>query len=243
MSDEKKAFLVIADISGYTKFMVSSKSELHHGQIIITELLQSVVSHAQIPLEISKLEGDAVFMYSLANVNTTNSNAEWLSKQLPLFFVSFKKKLNELISSNMCACKTCDNIAQLKLKIVVHYGNALFYNIGKFEELSGLDVIIAHVLLKNSVKENEYLLVSQQALDKLPTLQKLENTKIVEKYDDIGEIHSHLIKPTELEKNIHSMIITKKHTKFDKVKVLLRLLFKSALLKLGLLRYSPFKNL
>jgi len=36
-SDEKKVVLMIADISGYTSFMVANKTSLTHAQVIITE--------------------------------------------------------------------------------------------------------------------------------------------------------------------------------------------------------------
>lgn len=61
-SKEQKVILIITDISGYTRFMLSNRQSLRHGQIIITELTKEIIPQVDIPLEISKLEGDAVFL-------------------------------------------------------------------------------------------------------------------------------------------------------------------------------------
>ena len=53
--------LVIADISGYTRFL--TESELEHATGIIGDLLNAVISAIQAPLTVSSVEGDAVFTY------------------------------------------------------------------------------------------------------------------------------------------------------------------------------------
>ena len=60
---KQRVLLMIADISGYTKFMVSSDMEIEHSQHVISELIQAIIRQVEIPLEVSKLEGDAIFLY------------------------------------------------------------------------------------------------------------------------------------------------------------------------------------
>ena len=60
----KRVVLVLADISGYTRFMKIHTMSLLHAETIITELLEAVLDHAEFPLTLSKLEGDAAFMYA-----------------------------------------------------------------------------------------------------------------------------------------------------------------------------------
>ena len=60
---EGNVLLFIADISGYTKYMVENKNAYVHAQIIITELLETIIKELNLPFEVSKLEGDAVFFY------------------------------------------------------------------------------------------------------------------------------------------------------------------------------------
>jgi len=51
----------------------------------------------------------------------------------------------------------------MDLKIIVHSGEALLSQLGNFSELSGVDVIAVHRLLKNLVPGNQYLLMTEPA--------------------------------------------------------------------------------
>ena len=51
--------LIIADISGYTRYMTANAKTLSHSQIIITELLKTILQRIELPLEVAELEGDA----------------------------------------------------------------------------------------------------------------------------------------------------------------------------------------
>jgi hypothetical protein len=55
--------LIIADISGYTRYMTANAKTLAHSQTIITELVKAIVEQIELPLEVAKLEGDAVFFF------------------------------------------------------------------------------------------------------------------------------------------------------------------------------------
>ena len=63
--DKRKVILIITDISGYTRFMITNKDSLVHSQVILTELTKAIIKQVEIPLKISKLEGDAIFCYAL----------------------------------------------------------------------------------------------------------------------------------------------------------------------------------
>ncbi len=90
MSDEstKQVLLMIADISGYTEFIVSTDIEIEHSQNIITQLINTIIEQIKIPLEISKLEGDAVFLYAIKNneKNTWQHVRKLVGEKLLLFF-------------------------------------------------------------------------------------------------------------------------------------------------------------
>lgn len=156
---------MLADISGYTQFMLANQQAITHAQRIITGLLQTIISQVEIPLEVSKIEGDAVFLYAVKD----EGGDSWahvkqkLSGKLVSFFKTFSGKLEELSASTTCQCGACVNLHRLKLKVVAHSGRALFYMLGNFCELSGVDVIAVHRLLKNSVTENQYILLTESA--------------------------------------------------------------------------------
>ena len=62
-----------------------------------------------------------------------------------------------------CPCSVCKDVHQLKLKVIVHSGRAVFNTIGGLAQVSGTDVILAHRLLKNSVPSHEYMLMTEAA--------------------------------------------------------------------------------
>src|SRR5207253_1590318 len=108
-----------ADISGYTRFMTAHRKALSHSQMIITELLQTIIKDLEAPLEVAKLEGDAVFLYAVVD----DSPAVWaetrarLCRKLLTFFDTFAKKLGELVATSICKCEACIGIDKLRLKI------------------------------------------------------------------------------------------------------------------------------
>ena len=59
---EQGVVLILADISGYTKFMVANQTAAVHGQVIITLLIETILAEVDIPLTLHGIEGDAVFL-------------------------------------------------------------------------------------------------------------------------------------------------------------------------------------
>lgn len=160
----KPVSIVLADISGYTRFTKLHTLGLLHAEQIITELLESVVSTADYPLTLNKLEGDAVFLYSTVESSSDErAAAQDVLRQILAFFEAFKAKVQEMILAGEggCVCEACTNVADLKLKAIAHHGQAAFKRFRQFEELAGEDVIVAHRLLKNSIASKEYILMTE----------------------------------------------------------------------------------
>lgn len=119
-----------------------------------------------------------------------------ITGRLIRFFDVFQAKLGELRGSTDCACGACLNIEKLRLKLIVHAGGALFYEIGNFTELSGIDVIIVHRLLKNSVPSDQYILITEQALDEFEVPSELVVYPNYEEYPEIGRIKTYVHFPS-----------------------------------------------
>ena len=192
--------LIIADISGYTRLMVSSDIETRHSQHIISELIQAIIKEVEIPLEVSKLEGDAIFLYVIKDSDTFTPDdvRKITGGKLIQFFEVFHEKLQELISSTSCTCGACSNVLSLKLKVVVHSGEAFFYQIHKFNELSGTDVILVHRLLKNSEVTDEYLMLTEQAYTDIEFPCNLPVIQGSESYEHLGHIKTFIYNPYKL---------------------------------------------
>ncbi|MEW6534500.1 MAG: DUF2652 domain-containing protein [Candidatus Auribacterota bacterium] len=202
-SNERPVLLIICDISGYTRYMVSNKISLEHSQLVITELIQAIVDEIKIPLHLAKLEGDAVFCY----VPKESAEYTWqeirfiIGIKLLRFFELFSAKLESLLSHPDCECLFCKNLDQLKLKIIVHSGTAMFMNINEFNELGGLDVIILHRLLKNSLPSKQYILLSESAFNDITFPGSLRFVPSAETYDAIGQINTYVYFPDAADHN------------------------------------------
>ena len=243
-SQEQEVILIITDISGYTRFMLSNRQSLLHGQIIITELTKAIIAQVDIPLEISKLEGDAIFLYALKmNAASWQDTSRQIGQKLRAFLSAFSDKLLELSQSNTCPCDACTFVEKLSLKIVVHSGQALLYQIGKFEELSGVDVIIVHRLLKNSVAASEYILMTEAAYQDVQFPVEIPVTPGEESYDDIGKIKTYIYFPSTTPESVALPVPQRYSSVFYRLKNMALKGLRSMLVNFGLAKLPKFNHL
>jgi hypothetical protein len=190
-SGVQRGFLVLADISGYTAFL--SKAELDHAQEILIDLLETVVDRFNTLLTIHKIEGDAVFGYSL---DSDTVRGETLLELLESTYVAFRQRTKNVRRHTTCDCRACNNVSMLDLKFIVHHGDFAMQSISGRPELAGSDVNLAHRLLKNHVREqtgwSAYALFSQPALER--TGLKLSGTVAgTEEYEHLGRVQIHAL--------------------------------------------------
>lgn len=196
-SGPEPVLLIIADISGYTRFMTANAKTLAHSQTIITELVTAIVQQVELPLEVAKLEGDAVFLYcrKQSGPQLWPEVKRLIGEKLLSFFRRFSDKVAELRQSTTCSCHACAHIDRLRLKLIVHSGEVLFHRVLHFMELAGVDVIIAHRLLKNSVASDQYILVTAAAQKDLQFPSHIQWKEGSETYEDLGSIPTWLHLP------------------------------------------------
>ena len=195
---EKNAVFFIADISGYTKFIFSNEKDISHSQMVIRELITTLLEEVNPPLQLVRIEGDALFLYAIKGDNDQSwehVSKELFSNMMSLFRV-FTNKVSELTIHKFCNCTACINIESLKLKVIVHSGRAAFYRINGHQELTGTAPIVIHRLCKNSVEADEYMLFTESAYNDL-TLKDLPVVEGEETYDDIGTIKTYVHYPPE----------------------------------------------
>jgi arsenite methyltransferase len=157
--------LLLADISGYTRFMVQHDKALRHSQTIVSELLESLIKKVDVPLRVSAVEGDALFMYAIKSGDAAiwRRRGANLVARIDALFGTFAQRLVEIGAYSVCNCAACRIVGDLKLKVVAHSGEALFTQVGEHPTLSGIDVITLHRLAKNSVAEQQYFLMTESA--------------------------------------------------------------------------------
>ncbi|HEV2216676.1 MAG TPA: DUF2652 domain-containing protein [Candidatus Dormibacteraeota bacterium] len=166
--------LVLADISGYSKFI--AQTEVDHSWSILHELLDTMVRSLSGRMDVSQVEGDAILFISGLSTPEVITAVEGT-------FVAFHRRLRDMQAVTTCPCSACANIGTLKLKFVVHHGKFSRQRLGSVEQLHGTDVIVAHRLLKNSVPSKEYLLVTDAVLERLPAERREQFTPHSESFD------------------------------------------------------------
>ena len=189
LSESRKGFLVVADISGYTRFLADT--ELEHANGILKDLFDAIVPVFENSVEISNFMGDAIFAH---NDDMTILNSQYMLDFSKDVYNSFADK-KELININTsCVCSACKHMKELDLKLFVHYGEYINQSLQGRQELAGSDVNSLFRLMKNDVVEKTniepYLLVTQQALDAMALSDYAQNKHTLsQSYEHVGEIH------------------------------------------------------
>lgn len=159
----ESACFVIADISGYTSFL--NGAELDHAQDIIADVMDTVLRRLRPPFRLAKFEGDAAFVYAVAD----KIDGSLLQDAIESAYFAFRRRLRDIKVSTSCECGACSDMQRLDLKFVCHHGEFIKHKMAGREELAGRDVILVHRLLKNAVNERlggrAYALYSEPCID------------------------------------------------------------------------------
>lgn len=154
--DVLDGLVFIADISGFTEFVHST--DILTGKQITYELLSAVMNQNELQLNIAEVEGDALLFYRYGQAPSLHE----LVQQYEMMVNAFETKRDELQNSY-------SQSLELSLKVIAHYGSMTEYKIAHFRKLYGAVVVEAHRLLKNSIKTDSYLLLTDSLLSKTGT--------------------------------------------------------------------------
>ena len=180
-------YLVLADISGYTSFV--AQTEIEHAGMALSYLLETIVEKMDDLLNISKLEGDAVFAY------VEESKLEDCKSLLELIdqtYLAFRDKALSLYSQATCPCRACQTLPILDLKFILHHGDFVTQRVAGIHDLLGTDVNLIHRLLKNGAAEatgwKGYAVFTDQALERMQC-GKDNYFRRCETYEHIGDVN------------------------------------------------------
>lgn len=242
---EHRVLLLLCDISGYTRFMVANAKTRSHSYAVMTELMQALLRQVEAPIEIAKLEGDAIFLYARWP-EAELAEADLARRALLLLdglFAGFEEKQRELAASNLCPCDACKNIDRLTLKVVVHSGRAAMHSIGRFCEVSGVDVILAHRLLKNSLRMDRYVLLTEAAWQALRPHETAVCRHCEEEYEEIGTVSARVALPPLAPASLIVPLPPRRYyTPGWKAFHILKRIVLSRLIRLGWISRRKYKN-
>ena len=168
--------LVLADISGYSAFLQAVAYEhrndafaggkVPHAYAVISSLLDGIVQRLVPPFTLSKLEGDAVFVYA---TDDSAPRGQALLDCIGACYADFRERVATAHSVWPCECEACRRIDKLDLKFILHAGPFVMQSIAGRDELVGPEVVVAHRLLKSgaadTVGQAAFALVTDAASD------------------------------------------------------------------------------
>ncbi len=173
MAEHRSLTLLVADISGYTRFITDREVALAHAEQIVVDLLGAVVDHAGPPLVLHELEGDAVTLYTDWEEGPLHGSA--IAAQAERMVEAFRRKSAELADScSLCRCQACSHVGDLRLKVVVHCGDLVVNRFRQFTKIAGEPMITVHRLLKNDIEADEYILFTGRFAEHLPAAYRAE---------------------------------------------------------------------
>ena len=183
----EKAFLIIADISGFTGFMSQKSISLNHAKQIVVRLLKSIIDAAGSTLHVAEIEGDAVFLIAMVEGDGEDV-ARLVRKKIDDFFNAFQAERDSINDLRTCSCQACVQAGSLQLKQVIHLGEVVREKIGSFEKYFGPDVILVHRMLKNSVSAKEYAMMTLPANVAAGPLEGLRKEERTEEFEGMGKV-------------------------------------------------------
>jgi len=192
--------LLLADISAYTSFLQSvalahrddafADGAVPDAYAVMSGLLDGIVGRMVPPFTLSKLEGDAVFVYA------TNPHAvprgQDMFDCLGECYAEFRRRVGVARDVSTCSCGVCMGIDVLDLKFILHAGPFVIQEIAGRSELVGPEVVMVHRLLKTGAAElvghGAYALVTAAAATEfdIPIETSVPITETYEHYEPIS---------------------------------------------------------
>jgi Protein of unknown function (DUF2652) len=196
--------LLLVDISGYTAFL-RAVAEAHAADLaagtfvpeaypLLTSLLDGIVERVAPPFVLSEVEGDAVFAFA------AEDDLELRGPSVLAFladcYAAYRARLEAARNLMVCTCDACSSIGGLELKFVIHHGGYVVQHIAGRQRVLGPDVTIAHLLLKNHVRDVvghvAYVLLTASAATHLEV--PLDHAHLVtEEYEHYPTVRGHVL--------------------------------------------------
>ena len=153
----------------------------------INMLIDAIIKAVGDDYDVAEIEGDAVLLIRKGPA-PSGSELEQICLKI---FNAFHFQRMWMQQHAICPCAACVSIANLTLKFVAHHGAVAEMKVGRFVKQSGPEMIIAHRLLKNSINSNEYLLITENLLERSADSllsNEMEWNHASEVYSSIGKV-------------------------------------------------------
>jgi hypothetical protein len=188
----RQALLVIADIGGYTAFVKAHRTSLAHAQDVVARLLEAVIDAAP-GLTLLEIEGDAAFFYAWPLNDGDASSARMVADRIVAMHRAFHTCRQRISALNVCPCQGCRQARNLKVKFVAHLGEVAIQRVKRVRKLAGLDVILVHRMLKNSVPLPEYMLLSEPMFRVSDERIRKHTQPLAQEFEGLGPVQTYFV--------------------------------------------------
>jgi Protein of unknown function (DUF2652) len=192
-----RALLVIADIGGYTPFMRLHRTSLAHAQDVVARLLEAMIDAAP-ALTLLEVEGDAAFLYAWTAEGQEASTIRVAVDQMVAMHRAFHGCQRHIDVLNTCRCEGCRQAGRLRVKFVAHLGDVAVQRVKHSSKLAGLDVILVHRMLKNSVPIPEYLLLSEAVFRRVDDRIRSRGQALEQELEGLGVVPTYFMDLAEI---------------------------------------------
>jgi hypothetical protein len=195
MSTER-TLLLIADIGGYTDYMRTHRMSLAHAEVNTARLLERVIDAAP-GFELIEIEGDAAFLSRPADKLPDDAAVSATLEVATAMHRAFHVE-RQYVAKNLCPCKACTEADKLKLKFVAHIGEVATQTIRQRRKLVGIDVILVHRMLKNTVEISEYVLLSEDLHRLASGALTVPRQEVLQDLEGIGPTRAYFVNVADL---------------------------------------------
>lgn len=178
--------------------MATHRMSLAHAEVNTARLLETVVDAAP-GFDLVEVEGDAAFLSHRADRLDESALVELTLRTAADMHRAFHHE-RRYVAANLCPCKGCDATDRLRLKFVAHVGDVAQQTVRQRTKLVGVDVILAHRLLKNHVTLPEYVLLSDEL--RAGATMSVPATSGTETPEGLGEVTTWAVDVADLQASL-----------------------------------------
>jgi hypothetical protein len=99
---------------------------------------------------------------------------------------AFHDRQQQIDAVTACRCDACVQVCNLRVKFVAHVGDVVVQSGRRATKVAGVDVIVVHRMLKNSVPVPEYLLMTEPVLERCDPEIRAQAEPIEEELEGLG---------------------------------------------------------
>jgi nitrate reductase NapAB chaperone NapD len=159
---------------------------------VVARLLEAVIDAAP-NLTLLEIEGDAAFFYAWPTDARDAASARMAANQIVAMHRAFHTVRQNITTLNTCPCEGCRGAGQLSVKFVAHLGEVAIQRVKRVSKLAGLDVILVHRMLKNTVPLPEYMLLSEPMFRLSDEKIRNHTQPLPQEFEGLGTVQTYFV--------------------------------------------------